>query len=159
MRAGIGYDAHQFTDGRPLVLGGVEIPSARGLLGHSDADVLVHAIADALLGAAALGDIGKHFPDTDPSFKNISSILLLMRVGDLLRSKNFTIENVDSMLVMESPKIAQYVEQMRKNIADALQVGVDLISVKATTNEKMGFVGRGEGAAAQAIAVINSTGE
>ncbi|MCX6139054.1 MAG: 2-C-methyl-D-erythritol 2,4-cyclodiphosphate synthase, partial [Ignavibacteriales bacterium] len=158
-RAGIGYDAHQFTDGRPLVLGGVEIPSARGLLGHSDADVLVHAIADALLGAAALGDIGKHFPDTDPSFKNISSILLLMRVGDLLRSKNFTIENVDSMLVMESPKIAQYVEQMRKNIADALQVGVDLISVKATTNEKMGFVGRGEGAAAQAIAVINSTGE
>lgn len=159
IRAGIGYDAHQFADGRRLVLGGVEIPAAKGLLGHSDADVLVHAIADALLGALALGDIGKHFPDTDPQYKNISSIVLLKHVVGLIHSKQYQISNVDSMLIMEQPKIAQYVEQMRNNIAAALSIPVECVSVKATTNEKMGFIGRVEGAAAQAIAIIIPAGK
>ena len=159
IRAGIGYDVHQFADGRRLVLGGVEISAAKGLLGHSDADVLVHAIADALLGALALGDIGKHFPDTDPQYKNISSILLLKHVADLLHSKQYRISNVDSMLIMEQPKIAPYVEKMRNNIAAALSIPVECVSVKATTNEKMGFIGRVEGAAAQAIAIIIPAGK
>ena len=159
IRAGIGYDVHQFADGRRLVLGGVEISAAKGLLGHSDADVLVHAIADALLGALALGDIGKHFPDTDPQYKNISSILLLKHVADLLHSKQYRISNVDSMLIMEQPKIAPYVEKMRNNIAAALSIPVECVSVKATTNEEMGFIGRVEGAAAQAIAIIIPAGK
>jgi 2-C-methyl-D-erythritol 2,4-cyclodiphosphate synthase len=159
IRAGIGYDVHQFADGRRLVLGGVEIAGPRGLLGHSDADVLVHAIADALLGALALGDIGKHFPDTDPQYKNISSILLLKHVAGLLHSKQYRVSNVDSMLIMEQPKIAQYVEQMRNNIAAALSIPVECVSVKATTNEKMGFIGSEEGAAAQAIAIIIPEGK
>ena len=159
IRAGIGYDVHQFADRRRLVLGGVEIPAAKGLLGHSDADVLVHAIADALLGALALGDIGKHFPDTDPQYKNMSSILLLKHVAGLLHSKQYRVSNVDSMLIMEQPKIAPYVEQMRNNIAAALSISVECVSVKATTNEKMGFIGREEGAAAQAIAIIIPAGK
>ena len=159
IRAGIGYDAHQFADGRRLILGGVEIPAAKGLLGHSDADVLVHAIADALLGALALGDIGKHFSDTDPQYKNISSIVLLKHVVGLIHSKQYRVSNVDSMLIMEQPKIAPYVEKMRNNIAAALSIPVECVSVKATTNETMGFIGRVEGAAAQAIAIIIPAGK
>jgi 2-C-methyl-D-erythritol 2,4-cyclodiphosphate synthase len=149
---------HRLARHRRLVLGGVEIPSELGLDGHSDADVLLHAIIDALLGAGALGDIGQHFPDTDDQYKDASSLVLLRAVGALLQERKFEVINVDSMLILERPKIAPYVAAMRQNIADALSVGVDRVAVKATTSEGMGFVGRGEGAAAQAVAAIMQRG-
>lgn len=140
--------------GRKLILGGVEIPGAKGLQGHSDADVVLHALADALLGAAALGDIGKHFPDTDPRFKDISSLILLQHVAELLTKHRFTIVNVDITLVLENPKIAEYIDAMKRNIGDILKVPTQQVSIKATTNEGLGFVGREEGAAAHAVASI-----
>lgn len=155
-RIGFGFDVHKLVTGRKLVLGGEDIPSEKGLLGHSDADVLLHAIADALLGAAALGDIGKHFPDTDPQDKDISSITLLEDVAKLLTERHFEIINVDSTIVLQKPKIAPFVDQMRNNIARTLQLDAADVSVKATTNEGLGFIGAGEGAAAYAVAMINS---
>ena len=154
-RIGFGFDVHKLSAGRKLVLGGEEIPFEKGLLGHSDADVLLHAIADALLGAASLGDIGRHFPDTDAKFKNISSILLLKHVAGLIADKGYQIVNIDSTIVLQKPKIAPYVERMRSNIAEALQIAIDQVSVKATTNEGLGFIGSGEGAVAYAVASIN----
>ena len=157
-RIGFGFDVHKLTEGRKLILGGVEIPFEKGLLGHSDADVLLHAICDALLGAAALGDIGKHFPDTDLRFKGISSIELLKNVGTLLEQNGFGVGNIDTTLVLERPKIMFYVDQMRKNIAEALRISENQISIKATTNEGMGFIGVGEGAVAYAVTIITSLG-
>jgi 2-C-methyl-D-erythritol 2,4-cyclodiphosphate synthase len=154
MRTGFGYDVHRMVVNRPLILGGVEIPYIKGLIGHSDADVLLHAFADALLGAAALGDIGKHFPDTDPRFKDISSLILLKYVADLLREQNFEIINIDATVLLQQPKIAPYIKRMRENIAQALSIDIDRVSVKATTNEELGFIGMGEGAAAYAVASI-----
>jgi len=154
MRVGIGYDAHRLVAGRKLVLGGVEIPFEKGLLGHSDADVLVHAINDALLGAAALGDIGVHFPDTDPEYKDIRSIILLERVGELLKNEGFEVLNIDSVICAERPKLSPYIDKMRENIAKALRISKDRVSVKATTTEGMGFEGRGEGISAQAVCLI-----
>ncbi|MBI3195430.1 MAG: 2-C-methyl-D-erythritol 2,4-cyclodiphosphate synthase [Ignavibacteriae bacterium] len=159
MRFGIGYDVHKLIENRKLILGGVEIPFEKGLDGHSDADVLCHTIADALLGAAALGDIGKHFPDTDQHFKGISSLLLLKNVSDLLHQYRYLINNVDVTLIMEKPKIISYVDLMRQNIAQSLSISIDKISIKATTNEGLGFIGKGEGAAAMAIASISETEE
>ncbi len=156
MRIGFGYDVHKLVAGRKLILGGVEIPNEKGLLGHSDADVVLHALCDALLGAAALGDIGKHFPDTDPQYKDISSLTLLEKAGDLLLHHHFNIVNVDVTIVLQQPKIAPYVETMRANIAHVLRIVVNSISIKATTNEGMGSIGTGEGAAAYAIASIQS---
>lgn len=153
-RLGFGYDVHRFVTGRKLILGGVDIPFEKGLEGHSDADVLVHAIADALLGAAALSDIGKHFPNTDPRFLGISSLVLLEQVGTLLEGHRFALVNIDATLVLERPRILPYVDTMRANIAQALDVPAGLISIKATTGEGMGFTGRGEGAAAHAVAAI-----
>ena len=155
MRFGIGYDVHQFVENRKLILGGVEIPFEKGLLGHSDADVLSHAIADALLGAAALGDIGQHFPDTDSKFKKISSLILLKHVSELLRQNNYTINNLDATVILQQPKISPFVDEMRKNISQALSTSIDIVSVKATTNEGLGFIGKGEGAAVIAIASIS----
>jgi 2-C-methyl-D-erythritol 2,4-cyclodiphosphate synthase len=155
-RVGFGFDVHRLVAGRKLVLGGVEIPFEKGLLGHSDADVLIHAIADSLLGAAALGDIGRHFPDTDQQYKNISSLTLLARVEHLLTENNFGIINVDSTIVLEQPKIAPHVVKMRENIAHALRIALDQVSVKATTNEGLGFIGAGDGAVAHAVAHIKS---
>ena len=157
MRIGMGYDVHRLTEGRKLILGGVEIPWEKGLLGHSDADVLIHAIMDALLGAAALGDIGKLFPDTDPAYKGISSLYLLEKVGELLREKGFSVGNVDATVIAERPKLAPYREKMRENIATALKTETERICVKATTEEGLGFTGRGEGMAAQAIALLEET--
>ncbi|MBR2778845.1 MAG: 2-C-methyl-D-erythritol 2,4-cyclodiphosphate synthase [Firmicutes bacterium] len=154
LRIGTGYDVHAFAEGRPLILGGVEIPHDRGLAGHSDADVLVHAIMDALLGACALGDIGQHFPDSDPRYKGISSILLLKHVRDLLEEKGWRIGNVDSIVIAQKPKLAGYIETMRGVIADALNISTDCVSVKATTTEHLGFTGREEGIAAQAAASV-----
>ncbi|ARM30411.1 2-C-methyl-D-erythritol 2,4-cyclodiphosphate synthase [Prosthecochloris sp. HL-130-GSB] len=156
MRTGIGIDVHQFVENRKLVVGGVEIPHTMGLKGHSDADVLLHAISDALLGAAALGDIGKHFPDTSPEFKDIDSQILLRHVGKLIDSEGYRIVNIDSMLLMERPKIAPYINAMRENIASCLGIDVGRVSVKATTNEKLGYIGREEGAAAHAICLIET---
>ncbi len=155
-RVGFGFDVHKLTEGRKLILGGVEIPSEKGLLGHSDADVLLHAICDALLGAAALGDIGQHFPDTDPKYKGISSLELLKHVGQLIKENGYSITNIDSTLVLERPKIAPYSDTMRKNIAVALGIGENAVSIKATTNEGMGFIGVGEGAVAYAVTSIES---
>ncbi len=155
-RIGFGFDVHRFAEGRKLVLGGVVIPYPRGLEGHSDADVLLHAIMDALLGAAALGDIGRHFPPTDPQYKDASSLELLKRVGALLRDHHFEIANIDSTLVLEQPKLLPYVDRMRANIAAALSLAVNQISLKATTNERLGFIGKEEGAAAHAVAAIIS---
>ncbi|MCG8345651.1 MAG: 2-C-methyl-D-erythritol 2,4-cyclodiphosphate synthase [Chlorobiales bacterium] len=155
MRVGIGIDIHQFTEQRKLIVGGVEIPHSKGLKGHSDADVLLHAISDALLGAAALGDIGKHFPDTSPEFKDIDSKILLRHVGKLIADEGYSIENIDSMLLMERPKIAPYIMAMRKNIAQCLGIDVGRVAVKATTNEKLGYVGREEGVCAHAICLIS----
>jgi 2-C-methyl-D-erythritol 2,4-cyclodiphosphate synthase len=155
-RIGFGFDVHRLTAGRKLVLGGVEIPFEKGLLGHSDADVLSHAIADALLGAAAAGDIGTHFPDTDPKYKNIPSLTLLSNVAHLLSEKSFIIINIDTTIVLQQPKIAPHVEKMRENIARALHVETDCVSVKATTNEGLGFIGAGDGAVAYAVAQVNS---
>ncbi len=153
-RTGFGYDVHRLVAGRKLILGGVEIPSPKGPEGHSDADVLLHAIADALLGAAALGDIGKHFPNTDPRFKDISSLLLAQHVAGLLSQRRYRIVNIDATVVLEMPRIAPHVEQMRQTIARALDLNPERISVKATTSEGMGFVGTGEGVAAHAVATI-----
>jgi len=151
MRVGIGYDAHQLVTGKDLVLGGVKIPHEKGLLGHSDADVLIHSIMDAILGAAALGDIGGHFPDTDEEYKGISSLELLKRVAKLLEEHRFVIENIDSTIIAENPKLKPYFQEMTENIAKALELNVDQVSVKATTEERLGFTGREEGIAAQAI--------
>ena len=156
MRIGMGYDVHKLTEDRKLILGGVEIPHTLGLLGHSDADVLLHAIMDALLGAAALGDIGKHFPDTDPAYKGISSILLLQKVGELLEEHCFLIENIDATIIAQAPKMRPHIDQMRQNMADALKIDVSQINVKATTEEGLGFTGAGEGISAQAICLLNS---
>ena len=156
MRAGIGIDVHQFAEGRKLIVGGVEIPYSRGLKGHSDADVLLHAISDALLGAAALGDIGKHFPDTSPEFKDIDSKILLRHVGKLIADEGYSIENIDSMLLMERPKVAPHIMAMRENIAQCLDIDVRKVAVKATTNEKLGYIGREEGVAAHAICLLSS---
>jgi 2-C-methyl-D-erythritol 2,4-cyclodiphosphate synthase len=153
-RFGFGYDIHRFGDGRKLFLGGIEIPFDKGLLGHSDADVLLHAIADALLGACALGDIGRHFPDTDPRYKNISSLVLIENVVRLLEDHHFGIVNIDATLVLEQPRIAPFVERMRNAIAPVLRVTIEQISIKATTNEKIGSLGAGEGIAAYAVASV-----
>ena len=155
MRIGQGYDVHRLVNGRKLILGGVEIEHALGLLGHSDADVLLHAISDALLGAAALGDIGKHFPDTDERYRGADSAKLLSLVGVLLREKGYRIINIDSTVLAQAPKLAPHIPAMRQNIADALAISVDAVSVKATTEEKLGFTGTREGIAAQAICLID----
>ncbi|MBF7082826.1 2-C-methyl-D-erythritol 2,4-cyclodiphosphate synthase [Desulfallas sp. Bu1-1] len=154
MRVGIGYDVHRLVAGRPLILGGVEIPHELGLEGHSDADVLVHAVMDALLGAAGAGDIGRHFPDTDMRYKNISSLVLLERVIDHISADGWEVGNVDAVIIAQAPKMASYIEQMRQNIAGVLRVAPELVNVKATTTERLGFAGRGEGIAAQAVACI-----
>ena len=154
MRVGMGYDVHRLVEGRKLILGGVEIPYEKGLLGHSDADVLLHAIMDALLGAAALGDIGKHFPDNDDRQKGISSLELLRQVGKLLDEKNYVIENIDATIIAQKPKMAPHIAQMRKNMAEAMQIPEDCLNIKATTEEGLGFTGRGEGIAAQAICLL-----
>lgn len=154
MRFGIGYDAHRLVVNRKLILGGVEIPYIKGLMGHSDADVLCHALTDALLGAAALGDLGKHFPDNDPRFKDISSLILLKHVGELLRTNNYEIVNVDSTVILQQPKIAPYIRRMRENIAQMLEIALDQVSVKATTNDELGFIGMGDGAVAHAVASL-----
>lgn len=159
MRIGMGYDVHRLVEGRNLVIGGVTIPYELGLLGHSDADVLLHAISDALLGAAVLGDIGKHFPDTDPAYKGISSILLLEKVGKLLEENMFYIENIDATIIAQAPKMRPYIDQMRENIADALGISTEQVSVKATTEEGLGFTGEGKGISAQAICMLTSPRE
>ncbi len=154
MRIGNGYDVHRLVEGRRLILGGVEISFEKGLLGHSDADVLLHAICDALLGAAALGDIGQHFPDTASEYKNIDSRILLRQVGQLLQDQGFLIVNIDSIIVAERPKLAPHIPAMAANIAETLGIGVSQVGVKATTTEGLGFEGRGEGISAQAVALI-----
>lgn len=154
MRVGMGYDVHKLVEGRDLIMGGVNIPYEKGLLGHSDADVLLHAICDALLGAAALGDIGKHFPDTDPKYKGADSLKLLEHVGKLLDEKLYVIENIDATIIAQRPKMAPHIPQMRENIAKALGIDVDQVNVKATTEEGLGFTGTGEGISSQAICAI-----
>ena len=154
MRVGIGYDVHPLKAGRPLVLGGVEIPFSRGLAGHSDADVLLHAIMDALLGAAARGDLGRHFPANDLRYKGISSLLLLQEVARLLDKDNYTVQNIDSIIVAQKPRLSPYLQMMQQKIAAALIMEKDLISVKATTTEKLGFTGEGKGIAAHAVALL-----
>ena len=156
MRVGMGYDVHRLVEDRKLIIGGVEIPYEKGLLGHSDADVLLHAIMDALLGAAALGDIGKHFPDNDDRYKGISSLELLRQVGKLLDEKNYVIENIDATIIAQKPKMRPYIDEMRKNIADTLKLDIDRVNVKATTEEGLGFTGKKEGISAQAICLLNS---
>ncbi len=154
IRIGHGYDVHAFSDNRKCIIGGVEIPYEKGLLGHSDADVLLHAISDSLLGAAALGDIGKHFPDTDPEFKGADSLVLLEKVNELLEQKGYKVVNVDATVIAQAPKLAPYIIEMRENIAKALKTDVDFISVKATTEEKLGFTGRKEGISAHSVCLI-----
>lgn len=154
MRIGTGYDVHRLTEGRALILGGVHIPYVLGLDGHSDADVIVHAIMDALLGAAALGDIGQHFPDTDPRFEGADSIRLLQEVGHILEEHGYQIENIDATIIAQKPKLMPYLPEMRANVARALQLSVDQVSIKATTEEHLGFTGRGEGISAQAAALL-----
>ena len=155
MRIGTGYDVHRLQEGLPLWIGGVLVPHTHGLVGHSDADVLLHAICDALLGAAALGDIGKHFPDTDPQYKGIASTKLLAHVGSLLRKQGYTVGNIDATVAAQRPKLAPYIDQMRQTIADTLGIEVGQVSVKATTTERLGFEGREEGISAQAVAILN----
>ncbi|MBS4956367.1 MAG: 2-C-methyl-D-erythritol 2,4-cyclodiphosphate synthase [Clostridium sp.] len=154
MRIGMGYDVHKLVEERDLILGGVKIPYEFGLLGHSDADVLLHAIMDALLGASALGDIGKHFPDTDPKYKGISSIELLKHVGNLLNKHNYKIGNIDATIIAQKPKMAPHIPTMRENIASALNITLDQINVKATTEEGLGFTGEGLGISSQAICLL-----
>ena len=156
MRVGMGYDVHRLVPERDLIIGGVKIAYEKGLLGHSDADVLLHAIMDALLGAAALGDIGKHFPDNDPAYKGADSLMLLGRVGEILSEEGYVIENIDSTIIAQKPKMAPHIEQMRKNIADTLGLDISRVNVKATTEEGLGFTGTGEGISAQAVALIMS---
>ena len=154
LRVGFSYDAHRLTEGRDLILGGVKVPHEKGLLGHSDADVLSHAIGEAILGALALGDLGTHFPDTDQRYKDISSLKILSMINDLVEKENASIVNVDSTIVAEEPKLAGYIPRMRKNIAGALEIDVDCVSVKATTTEGMGFAGAKEGMAAYAVVLV-----
>lgn len=156
MRIGTGYDVHKLVEGRKLILGGVEIPYEKGLLGHSDADVLAHAIMDALLGAAALGDIGKFFPDTDEKYRGADSLMLMREVRRILEEHFFLIENVDATIIAQAPKMRPHIDQMRQNIAEALQLDISQVSVKATTEERLGFTGRGEGISVQAAALITS---
>lgn len=155
MRIGLGYDVHRLVEERKLILGGVDIPYKKGLLGHSDADVLVHAIMDSLLGASALGDIGKHFPDTDPKYKGISSISLLEEVGKLLVKNGYSINNIDSTIIAQKPKMAPHIQTMRENIANALKINLDQINVKATTEEGLGFTGKEEGISSQSICLLS----
>lgn len=154
LRIGHGYDVHAFADDRRCIIGGVDIPYERGLLGHSDADVLLHAISDSLLGAAALGDIGKHFPDNDPAYEGADSLVLLGRVVELLSSRGYRINNIDATVIAQAPKMAPYIEKMRENIARVLEVDVDRVNVKATTEEKLGFTGRKEGISAHCVCLI-----
>lgn len=154
MRIGHGYDVHRLTENRKLILGGVSIPYEKGLLGHSDADVLVHAVMDSLLGALALGDIGKHFPDTDPRYKGADSIELLKHVTGLINEKGYTLGNLDATVIAQAPKLAPYIEQMRKNIADAVGCDISQVNVKATTEEKLGFTGDGSGISAHCVCLL-----
>lgn len=154
LKIGLGYDVHAFVDGRPLVLGGVDVPHTHGLAGHSDADVLTHALMDAILGAVRAGDIGQHFPDTDPTYRGVSSLELLERVAQLMQDAGFHLLDADCVLVLEEPKMAPYRDQMRANLARKLGVGVECIGVKATTTEGLGFEGRREGIAAQAVVLL-----
>ena len=154
IRIGHGYDVHAFSDNRACIIGGVNLPYERGLMGHSDADVLLHAISDSLLGAAALGDIGKHFPDTDPTYKGADSIVLLERVVELISTKGYRVNNVDATVIAQAPKMSPYIQEMRDNIARALKVDVDCVNVKATTEEKLGFTGRKEGISAHCVCLI-----
>lgn len=154
MRIGHGYDVHRLTEGRKLILGGVDIPYEKGLDGHSDADVLVHAVMDAMLGALALGDIGKHFPDTDPAYKGADSIELLRHVGGIIAEHGYKVGNIDSTVCAQRPKLSPYIDTMRKNIADALGIDVSQVSVKATTEEKLGFTGEGKGMSATAVCLL-----
>lgn len=154
MRIGQSTDIHRFADDRKLILGGVEIPYEKGLLGHSDADALTHAVAEAILGALALGDLGHHFPDTDPKWEGVNSIIILKEVGKMMKDKGYKIGNVDSLILIEKPKMAPHIEQMRQNFADALECDLDKISVKATRGEGLGFVGRKEGVLAQAVVLL-----
>ena len=155
MRIGLGYDVHKLVENRPLIIGGVNIPHEKGLFGHSDADVLVHAIMDGMLGALALGDIGKHFPDTDEKYKGADSMKLLKCVNDLINKKGYEVNNIDSIIIAQSPKMAPHIDQMRKNIAQVLNTDVDNISVKATTEEGLGFTGTKQGISAQSICLLN----
>ena len=159
MRIGMGYDVHKLVEGRDLIIGAVKIPYEKGLLGHSDADVLLHAISDALLGAAALGDIGKHFPDTDPKYKGADSLLLLREVGRLLENECYIIENIDATIIAQAPKMRPHIDTMRQNIADTLSIDIAQVNVKATTEEGLGFTGSGEGISSQAICLLNSPRE
>lgn len=156
MRVGMGYDVHKLTEGRDLILGGVKIPYEKGLLGHSDADVLLHAIMDALLGAAALGDIGKHFPDTDLAYKGASSMKLLEHVGKLIEKELYVIGNIDATIIAQRPKMAPHIPKMRENVAAALSIDVNQVNIKATTEEGLGFTGNGEGISSQAIACLET---
>lgn len=156
MRVGMGYDVHKLVEGRDLIIGGVKIPHTLGLLGHSDADVLLHAIMDALLGAAGLGDIGKHFPDTDPQYKGVSSMKLLEHVAKLLEEKGYFVENIDATIIAQKPKMRPHIEQMEQNIAGALHISTDQINVKATTEEGLGFTGTEEGISSQAICALTT---
>ena len=155
-RTGLGFDAHALAEGRPLVIGGVRIPHSRGLLGHSDADVLVHAVMDAILGALALGDIGEHFPDTEDEFEGANSLELLSRVQKMIEDKGYCCENLDSIIIAEKPKLKSYIGEMRENLASVLKINIDQLSIKATTTEHMGFTGREEGIVAQAIVLLKS---
>lgn len=156
MRVGMGYDVHKLVEGRPLILGGVHVPYEKGLLGHSDADVLVHAICDALLGAAALGDIGRHFPDTDPKYKGVDSMKLLKKVRELVEKECYLIENVDATVIAQRPRLAPYIEDMTEKIAETLGVGKKQVNVKATTEEHLGFTGEGLGISAQAVCMLTA---
>ena len=155
MRIGLGYDVHKLVEGRPLIMGGVNIPHEKGLLGHSDADVLIYAIMDGMLGALALGDIGKHFPDTDEEYKGADSMKLLKCVNDLINEKGYVVNNIDSIIIAQAPKMAPHIQSMRKNIADVLNTSIDNISVKATTEEGLGFTGTKQGISAQSICLLN----
>ena len=159
MRIGSGYDVHRLTENRRLILGGVEIPFERGLLGHSDADVLLHAVCDALLGACGLGDIGKHFPDTDPSYEGISSLILLQKTGELVEQAGMYVENLDCTIIAQAPKLSPYIEHMRENIAKALGLMTGQVNIKATTEEGLGFTGSGEGIAAHAVCLLENKEE
>lgn len=150
----MGYDVHRLVEGRDLIMGGVKIDYEKGLLGHSDADVVIHAIMDAILGAAALGDIGKHFPDTDPKYKGISSIELLKHVGNLLKESNYTVGNIDATIIAQAPKMRPHIDKMNENVANALCIEINKVNIKATTEEGLGFTGTGEGISAQAICII-----
>lgn len=159
MRIGMGYDVHRLSENRDLIIGGVKIDYEKGLLGHSDADVLLHAISDALLGAAALGDIGKHFPDTDKKYKGISSLILLKHVGELLEEEGYLINNIDATIIAQAPKMRPYIDEMRKNIAQTLGLHISQVNVKATTEEGLGFTGTGEGISSQAVCLISEVSE